>query len=202
MRFSPCAFLVFLGFSASVTSAQAEDFCAVTLNVVGADRMPISSTWIELDDPAGNVVRKEIMMGPTLQICDFGFGPHTLRVGTNECLPVTISNLRVVVGSPVELNVMLNLCGYREIMRNACLLYFRVVDEGGHSIPDVGFSPRIAAERQPKTDSYGRYQILFRGKQDITFAKQGFSPRTVSVQCDGVEEIDKSVVMRKATENP
>jgi hypothetical protein len=202
MKLIPCALLLLIVFAVSSAAAPAEDFCAVTLSVLGPDHAPVTSTWIELDDPSGNVVRRQMMMGPTLKISDFGFGPHTLRVGTNECLPVAISNLRLVVGSPVKLDVVLSACAYREKMRSACLLYFRVVDEEGHAIPDVDFAPRIGMNQLPKTDSYGRYQTLFGGALDITFSKQGFAPETLSLRCSGTEEIDKRVTMKQAPGHP
>ena len=176
---------------------HAEEFCAVTLNVFGPHGEPNSSTWIELDDTTGNAVRRELMTGPTLYLCDFGFGPHTLRVGTNECLPVAISNLRAVFGSPITLNVTLNACGYNEKVRSGCLLYVRVVDDEGHPIPDVEFSPPGRANEAPKTDSYGRYQVLFSGMKHVTLSKHGFAPEAVSVLCQAKEEIDRQVVMKK-----
>jgi hypothetical protein len=192
MRLISCRVMLLVGL-ASASAAPREDFCAVTLHVVGPDGAPITSTWIELDDPSRRVVLREMMAGPTLRICDFGFGPHTLKVGTNECFPVVISDLRVVFGSPISLDVVLNACGYREIVRSACLLYFRVVDQDGHPVPDVG----LARDGLLKTDSYGRYQTLFRGSLEFAFSKQGFAPETASVNCGSTEEIDLTVVLRK-----
>jgi hypothetical protein len=184
----------------TASAVKAEEFCAVTLNVFGPHGEPNNSTWIELDDPSGKAVQKRMMAGPTLYLCDFSFGPHTLRVGTNECFPVAISNLRVVVGSPITLNVTLNACGYREQVRSGCLLYVRVVDDEGIPLSEVDFSPRIASIKPPKTDSYGRYQTIFSGKQEMTFTKPGLSPEMVSVQCETTEEIDRVVVMKKAND--
>lgn len=174
--------------------AGAQEFCAVTLSVSGSDGAPITSTWIELVDPAGKVVRREMINGPTARICDFGFGPHTLRVGVNECLPVAVSNLRVVLGAPVHLDVMLSACGYRETARNTCLVYFRTRDGDGSPVPSVNFAPRIT-DAPPLTDSYGRYQSLFLGSRDITFTKAGFQPAVVHLKCQANEEIDQTVVM-------
>ena len=94
-----------------------------------------------MDDPTGVVVLRRQVTEATFRICDFGFGPHTLRVGINECLPVAISNLRVRLGSPISLKVIPNVCSYRD-MRSACMVYFRVVDEAGRPIPDANlFAP-------------------------------------------------------------
>jgi hypothetical protein len=178
--------------------AKADEFCAVTLNVEGPDHRPISSTWIELDDPSGHLLRKEMMVGPALRICDFGFGPHTLRVGTNECLPVTISNLQVVIGRPVHLDVTLNPCGYSEILlRSACLLYLRVTDSEGKPLPGVTLSPGVAGGPVVTMDSYGRFQTLVAGSRDLVLYKDGFEDQSVHVTCRDKEEIDRPILMRR-----
>jgi hypothetical protein len=187
-----CGFCVLM----SAPLAYAEDFCAVTLNVTKWDGSP-SGAWIELLDPAGKIVRKESFTESAHQICDFGFGPHTLRVGTNSCLPVAISNIRVVFGFPLNLHVRLDGCGYQEQMRNACLLYLRIVDEFGKPIPEVGFSPILVLNIPQRTDSYGRYQSLFKGNHDTTFTKPGYESATVHLQCRDTEEVDKEVVLKK-----
>jgi hypothetical protein len=177
-------------------AARAEDFCAVTLKVSNSMGWPATSTWIELVDPSGRVVRKEMMSGPELKICDFGFGPHTLRVGTNECLPVAVSNVRAVFGAPLVLNVVLNGCGYREQMRSGCLAYFRTVDDHHDPVPRVAVSP-LAADPPDHTDSFGRWQGLFGGSHDLTFSAVGFEPAKVHIECKRDEEVDAEVVMKR-----
>jgi len=178
--------------------ASAEDFCAVTLHVAGVDGVPVTSTWIALEDANGKTIRKEMTEGPIIKICDFGFGAHTLRVGTNKCLPVAISNLQLVIGLPLKLEVILNNCGYREQFRTGCFLYLRVADTDGHPIPVVGFSPKLDINRPARTDSYGRFQTLFGGDDALTLTKEGFAPATVKVSCRDREQVDKEIVMRRA----
>jgi hypothetical protein len=186
-----------LSCSASVRATAQED-CAITLHVTeGSSGRPITSTWIELEDSSGTLVRKEMMRGATLNICDFGFGPHVLRVGTNGCLPVTVSNIRLVLGSPLSLHVVLDSCGYQEAMRNACLVYFRVMDDHGKPIPTAIFSPSLT-NQTPRMDSYGRYQTLFKGSHDLTFTAPGFESTTVHTQCRQTEEVDQVVIMANA----
>jgi hypothetical protein len=175
---------------------RADEFCAITLKVIDYDGRPITSTWIELVDPNGAIVRREMIHGPKVKICDFGFGPHELRVGTNECLPVTISNLRLVVGFPLELSVILNGCGYRDQMRNSCLLFFRVSAEDGTPIEHATFSPAIVVG-PAIVDSYGRYQALFKGHHNLTFSSPGFEDAPVQVECKDNEEVDVAVTMRR-----
>lgn len=132
------------------------------------------------------------MIGATARICDFGFGPHTIRVGTNECLPVAISNLQVVIGSPLSLDVTLNACGYRESMRNVCLLYVRTVEANGNAVSDANVSPLAVT-----TDSYGRYQGLYKGTRELSVSKDGFEAATAIARCRQNEELDITIVMRK-----
>jgi hypothetical protein len=184
-----------LGLALASPAANAEDFCALTANVVNSAGEPISSTWIELVNSEGQIVRREMRTGPTITICDFGFGPHTLRVGTNECLPTSISNLRVVIGRPLRLNVVINSCSYRDVVRNGCLLYVRVADAQGIPVPNADLSTSPPPALQPRTDAYGRYQGLIRGSQDITVTKPGFEPASTRVQCRADEELDIGLTM-------
>lgn len=170
----------------------------MTLKVSNSMGWPATSTWIELVDTSGRVVRKEMMRGPELKICDFGFGPHTLRVGTNECLPVAISNVRAVFGAPLILNVVLNGCGYREQMRTGCLAYFRTVDDNHDPVPEAAISPPLATNLPDHTDGFGRWQGLFGGSRGITFSAMGFDPAKVHIDCKRDEEVDVEVVMKKA----
>jgi hypothetical protein len=191
------AVLMWLLINAFAASAPAADFCALTLNVAASKGLPISHTWVELVDESGNVEVREETVGPTLQICDFDFGPHTLRVGTNECLPVAVSNLRLIIGKPIHLSVILNPCGYQDTMRNACLIYFRVVEDKSRPVPNAEISIGATPQLPQQADSYGRYQRLFRGSEDVLFTKDGFEPAIAHVQCKENEELDLKVVMKR-----
>jgi hypothetical protein len=178
--------------------ARASEFCALTLDIRSSEGAPITSTWIELVDPAGKVeIRREIE-GSVARICDFDFGPHVLRVGTNECLPVSISNLRVITGSPLHLSVVLNTCAYRDVMRNGCLLYIRAVDEAGQPVPEPEISFGTGPPALSKADSYGRLQTLFRGSEELVVIKDGFNPTRIRASCRNTEEIDIKAVMHKS----
>jgi hypothetical protein len=191
------AFALWLIVAVISSTAAAEDFCALTLTVTRSDGSLNRMARIQLVDESGHGELNEMMWGPTLKICDFGFGPHSLRVGTNECLPVTISNLKVVIGYPIHLNVVLNSCGYQDIMRNACFLYLRVLDIENNAVPGAVILLRPIPEIQPNTDAYGRYQGLFRGTGDVTVTKEGYEPGMAHVRCVGTEELDVKVTMVK-----
>ena len=176
------------------TCATAQDFCALTVHVTDGISGRPGTTWIHLEDASGKVVLRESKSGATWRICDFGFGPHVLRVGTNGCLPVAISNIRLVMDSPLELHVVLDSCGYREKMRNACMVYFRMVTDDGKPIAGATFAPSLTLE-PPKFDSYGRYQELFKGSHDLAFTAPGFESTTAHIECQETEEVDHLVVM-------
>jgi hypothetical protein len=192
----PTTVIVLLVLAAS--AANAEDFCALTVKLETAATLPPSRTWVELIDQSGNVERREQVQGSAFNICDFGFGPHTLRVGTNECLPVSVSNLRLVIGTPLHLTVFMNLCGYQDVMRTGCLLYLRVSDQHGTPVPDASVIYPADPGALTKTDSFGRLQILVpRGTRDLVVAKDGFADTNVSTQCRDNEEIDLAVPMKR-----
>src|SRR5436305_2355302 len=127
-------FTVLLAFLISVPTAHSAEFCAVSVKIMTAAGVAPISSWVELIDQSGAIELRKEVKGATFTICDFEFGPHTLRVGINECLPVSISNLRVVLGSPLHLDVILNACEDPDVMRDACLLYLRAVDAQGRPV--------------------------------------------------------------------
>jgi hypothetical protein len=188
--------------SAVPSQVRAEAFCALTLHVEEAPGDPFTSTWVELVNSSGRTVLRQMMRGPELKICDFGFGPHTLRVGTNECFPVAISGLKVVLDAPIELHVILNPCVYREVMHTGCSIYFRSVDDDHAALPDVQFSPAINLGRPSTTDAFGRWQGLFRRAYDLTFTKPGFQPSRIHIQCHDGEDVEQEVVLKRAGASP
>jgi hypothetical protein len=107
---------------------------------------------------------------------------------------VSVENLRVVLGKPVVLRVVLNGCGYSEHMRNACSVYFRVVDSNGSPVPDAALSP-TSSGNPVETDKFGRWQGLVRGSAQYVFTKRGFTTTMTNVECHDDEEIDREVIM-------
>src|SRR5215472_14930349 len=86
--------LVFLSLGVGCAQPAPSPFCALTVRVVREDCAEIKSTWLELVDDKGKVVVRTMMRGPIARTCDFGFGVHRLRVGTNECHPTEVGNIR------------------------------------------------------------------------------------------------------------
>src|SRR5450755_3161993 len=96
-------------------SAASPEFCALSVKISNSDGRPINSTTVELFDSSGHVESRRTV-GAEFQICDFSFGPHTLRLGTNECFPLSVSNLEVRLGKPIALDVRLPKCVLGDIM--------------------------------------------------------------------------------------
>jgi hypothetical protein len=147
-----------VGFTLSAASAE---FCAVRVKISDWDGRPISRTSMELADSSGLVELRQIV-GAEFQICDFRFGPHTLRLAVNECFPLAVSNLEVRLGNPITLHVTLPTCAYGSPMygsstgERACFSYFRTATAEGEPLSQVEFSPKL--DDASLADSYGRWQ--------------------------------------------
>jgi uncharacterized membrane protein len=81
-------------------------------------------------------------------------------------------------------------------MRNACLLYVRVVDDKGQGVPKPEILVGHVPEKPREADSYGRYQGPFKGTNDVTVVKEGFESAVEHVQCKDDEELDIKIVMK------
>ena len=165
--------------------ADAPEFCALNVKVSSWDGKPINFTAVELVDAAGQLEFRQ-MIGSEFQICDFRFGPHTLRLGANQCFPITVENLEVKLGNPITLDVRLPKCAYGRPMygsstgERACFSYFRTTTSNGDPLSQVEISPKLGTDA-PLTDSYGRWQGIFPGTKEITFCKPGYSAKTFRV---------------------
>ncbi len=112
------------------------------------------------------------MVGSEFQLCDFKFGPQTLRLGMNGCSPLAISNLEVRLGKPILLDVKLPQCAYgREMYGSsngepACLSYFRTTTDKGEPLPEVEVSLQLG-RNAPLTHSHGRWQETMDGTLDM-----------------------------------
>ena len=180
-------------------SAASPDFCALSVKISDWDGKAINSIYIELVDSSDHVELRR-MVRAEFQICDFGFGPHTLRLGVSECFPLAISNLEVRLGNPITLDVRLPRCAYGRPMygsftgERACFSYFRTTTGDGAPLPQVEISPQLGTEAS-LTDSYGRWQGIFAGTKEMTFSKRGYTPKTLRVSCPDAGPIEVSVAL-------
>lgn len=161
------------------------DFCAVRLSVTLPNGNRVSSGHVELIDPLGNVVRRTDFVDGHAELCDFGFGLHSIRVSKDGFLPVVISGIRLVYQEAQELRIVLNAghnVGTGISAGIACMAYVRVM--GTEGAPLTG----VRATNQGfvyESDSYGRMGLLVPLKSfaDFRFEKAGFQARTISLGC-------------------
>lgn len=180
-------------------SAASPDFCALSVKISGWDGSAINGTSIELVDSSGHVELRRIV-GAEFQICDFGFGPHALRLGVNECFPLAVSNLEIKLGNPITLDVRLPKCAYGRPMygsstgERACFSYFRTTTGDGEPLSQVEISPKLGTDAS-LTDSFGRWQGIMAGTKEITFRKPGYSPETLHISCPEAGTLEVSVAL-------
>jgi hypothetical protein len=177
-------------------TARAEPFCAVTVILETPTHVPVTSTWGEVVNAKGKTVLREMINGDKWRICDFGFGAHSIRVGTNECFPVTISNVYLHLGYPVELHVLLNRCsGYPEYS-NGCRIYFRVKSDKGEPLVGVRANKNESGE-SPMTDEFGRIEFpLLRGSTvRFSFSAAGHQTSNFDARCNQVELIEQEIIL-------
>lgn len=175
---------------------EAEDFCALRVRVVNSNGVPAHIVRITLLNEAGGADFDSLVEGGDVRICDFSFGAHTLRVGSNECLPSTVENIRLVFGRPLDLKVVQNSCSYRISGRMGCFIYVRVTDERKVPLADTairGLSPAEGA----KTDGYGRFQGLFSDEREVELSHEGYQTKRVPVSCKSDEEVNLGVALER-----
>jgi len=173
------------------------EFCALRLTVVDKEGQPGGAALVELVDKDGRVVFRDRTRDGLLDICDFDFGVYSLRIGSNECFPTTISNILLDLGVQDRLKVILNGCGQGHYVRaGGCKAYFRVASPDGKALAGVEVVPPISS-RAKKTDSYGRVSFYTSSAKTVpfTFSVTGYQDQGVEVSCKDVETIERKVVM-------
>lgn len=177
----------------SAVIASAENFCALTVNIESPDGRPARKTWVELIDPDGVVEKRELVDGPTVHICDFGFGAYSIRIAPNLCHPITISNLHLHLGHPITLRVRKSECE-GEGMHTGCEVFLRVGDKEAKRIAGAS----ILSEGHPwlKTDEFGRAEgLLAAGERQIAVSAEGYQPRLIALKCEEASDLYQQVIL-------
>jgi len=174
-------------------AARAEDFLRRDAQGVELNGWPATSTWIELVDPSGRVVRKEMMRDRSSRYATSGSGPHTPGSEPTNAYPSQSPTSELCSG-PLVLNVVLNGCGYREQMRSGCLAFSEPL-----TIITIRCQGRSLAPGSRSTRSYGQFRplagVVWRLPRP-QFSAVGFEPAKVHIECKRDEEVDAEVVMR------
>jgi hypothetical protein len=186
-----CVFLSAVG-----AAAQPRDYCALSVELQSSDGSPARLTPVRLLDPSGKAVFDEQVDGSTFEICDFGFGEHTLIVGYKFCHPTTISKLQLRFDDPIRLTVRLQPC-QRDVWNGGCEMYLRLRDSAG----PLGGVSVVWENGVPSSisDRFGRVHTLLPPKTSTTIhiAKDGFEAQETALSCLPEERIEREVTLRR-----
>jgi hypothetical protein len=180
-------------------SAVAEEFCALSVDVLFHDGSRARLQPVQLIDSSGKVVFDQETEDSQLHICDFGFGPHKLVVGYGFCYQTTISGLQLRLGYPIHLTVRLNECP-RDVWRGGCVVYLRVRESNGSPIDHVNVSLGPGPQSNV-TDRFGRVEVrLGFGKSAVaTISKDAYLSDFLPLRCAEAEEfIEKEIEIKRS----
>lgn len=184
------ALLLFVSCWGLASIAGAAEFCALRVEVQQPNGKPARLIPVVLRGPAGDVVFDERIDQSPFEICDFGYGMHSLQVGYSFCYPTTIGNLRMRLGDPIRLTIRLNECP-PDVIHGRCDMNLKVKNKiSGKGIGGVRVVGRQPVPIAGTTDSYGRVQLFFQvsGELEIDFSADGFEPLRHLIPCKGLEE--------------
>lgn len=175
-------------------NARGADFCALTVDLVGADGSPARLTFTRFIAPDGTVILEQVVEGPTLRICDFGFGEHKLVLGSGNCYPITFEGLRLRLDEPIHLIAQLNWCSRERFPGGLCSVYLRIRGPSGSPI-DGATLTWTASTKGGSSDAMGRLGAFLVGGESTmaTVNKPGYVPETFGLSCRGSEDIEKQV---------
>ena len=174
----------------------AADFCAVKVSVVDQAAKPVA-TAIQLIDPSGRVVERVYARTGEAEFCDFGFGPHSIRVGDERCGGVTLDRIGLRRGQTQRFNVILQDCtiaidGGRCPL--SCEIYLRVSSDNGEKLKES----EVSIEGNPliiHVDSYGRIwlSILKGSSENLRITAPGYQEKTLHLFCKDKETLQEMV---------
>jgi hypothetical protein len=153
-------------------------------------------TFARFIAPDGRVILEKIVQGPTLQICDFGFGEYKLVLGYGNCYPLTFGGLRLRLDEPIHLIAQLNWCS-REPPGNLCSVYLRIYGPNTSPI-DAATLTWTASTEGGSSDAMGRLGAVLVGGESTkaTVSKPGYLPETFGLSCKASEDIERQVSLR------
>ena len=178
-------------------------FCAVTLSVASPDGRPVLSGQTQLMDEQGTTVEVSAIANGRAAFCDFGFGPHSIRVQQDASIPVTLFGIHLTYGQEQHLRVVMNPVpdtGSEGGGGNACRGYVRLITPDGRPIPNAS---AVYHGTSFHSDAFGRLLLLVPLRQFATFRfeKPGFVTRDVSLSCSTWDDqIERKIVLTRQTE--
>lgn len=152
-----------------------------------------------LIDAVNNIAASGIATDGRAEICDWGFGVHSLKVIKPGYYATVITPVYFIYGRSQILKVVLNPYIEHELTVTRCSCYFRVKDTGGRQLSDVKVS---FGEQTIYSDEYGRVQVVSPGYKDmiVRFEKAGYEPAVEKMNCTkAVQKNTSSYVVLKPT---
>ena len=178
-------------------SIRGADFCGLTVDIINPDGGPARLTEAKFFAPDGRLVLEKNVEGPTLQICDFGFGEHKLVLGSGNCFPLAFEGLRLRLDEPIRLIAHLNWCSKERFPGNLCSVYLRI--RGPEGSPISGAALTWAANTKGGlSDALGRLGAVLVGGESTTatVVKPGYSPEVFRLRCEASQDIEMQVTLR------
>jgi len=179
---------------------RAEPFCALTISVSNANGTPARNVAYELIDPNGRIEGHDLVKSSTIRICDFGFGAYSVKVGSNTCHPVTVSQLKLALGYPITLNVHLmneSHCRNYPQYHSGCKVYLRIQSATGEPIQGASAAINDSKSRG-FSDEYGRLETSSNsGTVRAVVTADGLLPKTIAEPCQEGMDLDKQVTLER-----
>ena len=110
MKTVPLLFLLQL---LSLPCLKGGEFCALRLSVTLPDGIPVVSAAAELLDARGTIVQTTTIANGEGHFCDFGFGPHSIRVHEESSIPTVLTGIQLIYGEPTSMGRQMQVWGVR-----------------------------------------------------------------------------------------
>lgn len=177
----------------------AEPTCAVRVFLLDSLNQPANGARVSIDllDPRGTLVRSDSTHSGKVEFCDFGLGPHSILIGKDTCLPVSVHDVRARPGRTQNVFVRLNSCPH-PAGPLACSIYLRA--RSTEDLPIVNAKLSISGTAiEIDADQFGRLAAALLPASTALFSIQapGYRTETVELGCQAAEDIDRLVVMRR-----
>jgi hypothetical protein len=172
--------------------------CGVELLVTLANGHPIGSATAQLLNAEGTIVQSTSITAGRGRFCDFGFGPHSIRVVRAGSLATTLSGIEFIFGQTQQLYVTMNPASSKDTEEgggNACRAYIRAQTLDGKPIAGAIASIRNTRVRG---DDYGRFMLLvpLNAFTEFRFEKAGFAPRSLVLSCSSWDELlERAIIL-------
>jgi hypothetical protein len=197
--------LLFFLLSATQKPDGVAPHCAVTVIVKEPNGQPwIGNTDVALLNGDGDVVQKKTLVDGRVTFCDFGFGLHSIMIGTpTRCGSTQILNVRFLFPAEQVFVATLNICmqfGGSGIA-GGCFLNLRAIDQDGRPVPyPVATSPGRA--QSGTVGGFIPFGLPLNETTRVRITASGFNEVLIDKQCPEPALHEQVIVMERQPENP